>query len=91
MNKQQLINTIASKAGITKKDAGRALDAFINAVKETLKKGEEIRLVGFGTFQVRKRAARPGRNPQTKKPIQIPAKKVPAFRASSELKKIVNK
>ncbi|MEO0141450.1 MAG: HU family DNA-binding protein [candidate division WOR-3 bacterium] len=91
MNKQQLINTIASKAGITKKDAGRALDAFITTVKETLKKGDEIRLVGFGTFQVRKRAARPGRNPQTKKPIQIPAKKVPAFRASSELKKIVNK
>jgi DNA-binding protein HU-beta len=91
MNKQQLINHIATKAGITKKDAGRALDAFITSVKETLKKGEEIRLVGFGTFQVRHRASRPGRNPRTKKVIQIPAKKVPAFRASAELKKIVNK
>lgn len=91
MNKQQLINHIAARAGITKKDAGKALDAFITSVKDSLKKGEEIRLVGFGTFQVRKRAARPGRNPRTKKTIQIPAKKVPAFRASSELKKIVNK
>ena len=91
MNKQQLISHIAEKSGLSKKQAGMALDAFMSAVKESLKKGDEVRLVGFGTFAVRHRSARTGRNPRTKQPIKIPAKKVPAFRASSELKKIVNK
>lgn len=89
MNKQELINEIAKKTGLTKKDASAALDAFIESVKASLKKGSEVRLIGFGTFLVKKKKARKGRNPKTGEEIKIPAKKVPSFRPASELKKLV--
>lgn len=89
MNKQQLVSAIAEKAGLTKKQASAAVDAFMSTVKEALSKGEEVRLVGFGTFQVRERKARKGKNPRTGEVINIPAKKVPVFRPSSELKNLV--
>lgn len=89
MNKQQLINEIAKQTGLTKKDSAAALDAFIEAVKKSLKGGKDVRLVGFGTFTVRKKKPRKGRNPRTGEEIKIPAKKVPAFRPASELKKLV--
>ncbi|MEM9771544.1 MAG: nucleoid-associated protein HU-beta [Cyanobacteria bacterium P01_D01_bin.73] len=90
MNKTQLVDKIAQGAEITKADAGRALDAFINAVTETLKDGDQVSLVGFGTFSVRERAARTGRNPQTGAEIQIAAAKVPGFKAGKGLKDAVN-
>ena len=85
MNKAELIDAIASEAKITKADANRALDAFMNVTTKSLKKGGRVALVGFGTFSVAKRAARNGRNPQTGKPIKIAAKKVAKFKAGSEL------
>jgi len=85
MNKAELIDAIASEAKITKADANRALDAFMNVTSKTLKKGDRVALVGFGTFTVARRSARNGRNPQTGKPIQIPAKKVAKFKAGAEL------
>lgn len=85
MNKAQLIDAIASDAKITKADAKKALDAFITATTKALKKGDRVALVGFGTFGVTKRSARKGRNPQTGKEINIPAKKVVRFRPGSEL------
>ena len=85
MNKAELIDAMASEAKITKADAGRALEAFMNATSKSLKKGERVALVGFGTFSVAKRAARNGRNPQTGKPIKIAAKKVAKFKAGAEL------
>jgi DNA-binding protein HU-beta len=87
MNKAQLIDAMAEKAGLTKADAKKALDAFIGATSESLKQGDRVALVGFGSFSVSERAARKGRNPQ--KPnqvINIPAKKVVKFSAGSELK-----
>lgn len=91
MNKAELIDAIASGAGLTKADSGRALDAFIEATTKALKKGDKLTLVGFGTFSVAKRNARTGRNPQTGKTIQIKAKKVAKFKAGAELAKVVNK
>lgn len=91
MNKGELIDAIASEAKTTKADAGRALEAFINVTSKTLKKGDRVALVGFGTFSVAKRAARNGRNPQTGKTIKIAAKKVAKFKAGSELAGKVNK
>ena len=91
MNKTELVAAIAEKAGIAKKDADKALAAFIDTVATELKKGEKIQLVGFGTFEVRERAARKGINPQTKKEIKIAATKVPAFKAGSALKDAVAK
>ncbi len=91
MNKSELIDAIAADAKMTKVDAGNALASFISAVSKTLKKGDSVTLVGFGTFSVTKRAARTGRNPQTGKPLQIKAKKVAKFKAGSELAKVVNK
>ena len=91
MNKAQLIDAIAKKAGLTKADAKKALDAFVETTTDTLKQGDKIALVGFGTFGVTKRAARKGRNPQ--KPneiINIPAKNVVKFSVGSELKTAVN-
>ncbi|NSW45098.1 MAG: HU family DNA-binding protein [Bacteroidales bacterium] len=85
MNKAQLIDAIAGEAKITKADAKKALDAFITATTKALKKGDRVALVGFGTFGVTKRSARKGRNPQTGKEINIPAKKVVRFRPGSEL------
>ena len=91
MNKAELIDAIAGEAKITKADAGRAIDGFINATTKALKKGDRVALVGFGSFSVAKRAARAGRNPQTGKAIKIAAKKVAKFKAGAELKKSVNK
>ena len=90
MNKSQLIDKIADGADSSKAAAGRALDAFIDAVGEALKEGDQVALVGFGTFAVRERAARSGRNPQTGATIEIAAGKVPAFKAGKALKDAVN-
>lgn len=90
MNKSDLINSIASKSGLNKKNSEAALNAFISSVEDTLKAGEKVTLVGFGTFEVRERAARKGRNPQTKKEITIPASKAPVFKAGKGLKDNVN-
>ncbi len=85
MNKAQLIDAIAEKAGLTKADSKKALDAFIEATSEALKSGDRIALVGFGSFSVAKRSARTGRNPQTGKEISIPAKSIVKFKPGSEL------
>jgi len=90
MNKSDLINSIASKSGLNKKNSETALNAFISSVEDTLKAGEKVTLVGFGTFEVRERAARKGRNPQTKQEITIPASKAPVFKAGKGLKDNVN-
>lgn len=90
VNKQELIENIATSADITKAAAGRALDSMIESVTGALKKGDSVVLVGFGTFNVRDRAARTGRNPQTGAEIQISAAKVPAFKAGKALKDAVN-
>jgi DNA-binding protein HU-beta len=91
MNKTDLVSAIASKSGLNKKNSEAALNAFISTVQDTLKKGDKVVLVGFGTFEVRKRAARKGRNPQTKKEITIPASNAPVFKAGKGLKDKVNK
>ena len=91
MNKGQLVDSVAKKANITSKQAQLAVNAFIDTVKETLAQGESVALIGFGTFLVRDRAARTGRNPRTKEIVQIPAVKVPAFKAGAPLKDAVNK
>ncbi|MCM2679270.1 nucleoid-associated protein HU-beta [Echinimonas agarilytica] len=90
MNKSQLIDKIAASADISKASAGRALDAFVDSVSESLKDGDQVALVGFGTFTVRERAARSGRNPQTGETIEIAAAKVPAFKPGKALKDAVN-
>jgi DNA-binding protein HU-beta len=90
MNKSELIEAMAAEAGISKAAAGKALGGMMNAVKSTLKKGGKVSLVGFGSWDVSKRAARNGRNPQTGATIKIPAKKVVKFKAGSELKDSVN-
>ena len=90
MNKGELIDAIASAAGITKAQAGKALDGFIDSVTDTLKKGDKITLPGFGTFSIGERGARTGRNPQTGKEIQIEAKKVAKFKAGKKLSEAVN-
>lgn len=84
MNKAELIDAIASDAGITKVQAGASLECFTNTIVSTLKKGETVTLVGFGTFSVSARAARNGRNPQTGETIKIKAKKVPKFKAGKD-------
>lgn len=90
MNKSELIDAIAAAADLSKADAGRALDATIESITGALKKGDSVSLVGFGTFQVKDRAAREGRNPQTGATIQIAAAKVPSFKAGKALKDAVN-
>ncbi|MDP1697027.1 MAG: HU family DNA-binding protein [Xanthomonadaceae bacterium] len=90
MNKAELIEAVAETAELTKADAARALDATIEVIKKNLKKGNTITLVGFGTFEVRKRGARTGRNPRTGETIKIKASKVPAFKAGKALKDAVN-
>ena len=85
MNKAQLIDAIASEANLTKADAKRSLDAFVDTTTAALKKGDRVALVGFGSFSVSKRNARTGRNPQTGKPITIAAKKVVKFKAGADL------
>ncbi len=90
MNKSELVDSIAAAAGLSKADAGRALDAFVKSVTKALKRGDTVSLVGFGTFSVRKRAARMGRNPRTGQTIRIAASKNPAFKAGKALKDAVN-
>jgi len=90
MNKSELIDAIADSSGLTKADAGRALDGLINAITDTLKDGDSISLIGFGTFSVKERAERKGRNPQTGKEITISAAKIPSFKAGKALKDAVN-
>lgn len=89
LNKAELIESMAAEAKISKADAKRALDAFVNSTTKALKKGERVALVGFGTFSITKRAARKGRNPQTGKEIKIAAKKVVKFKAGADLSKKV--
>ena len=90
MNKSELIDAIAASADIPKAAAGRALDATIDAITGALKEGDQVVLVGFGTFAVKERAARTGRNPQTGQPIEIAAAKVPGFKPGKALKDAVN-
>ncbi|MBE6806527.1 MAG: HU family DNA-binding protein [Ruminococcaceae bacterium] len=90
MNKVELIAAVAEKAGLSKKDAEKAVAAVVASVEEALVKGDKVQLIGFGTFEVRERAARTGRNPQTKEEITIAASKQPVFKAGSALKKAVN-
>ena len=90
MNKVELIAAVAAKAGLSKKDAEKAIAAVVSSVEEALVKGEKVQLIGFGTFEVRERAARVGRNPQTKEEIKIDASKQPVFKAGAALKKAVN-
>ncbi len=91
MNKQELISAIAENANLSKKDAEAALSAFVGAVQGALKKGDKVQLVGFGSFEVRARAARTGRNPQTGAEMKIAAAKVPTFKAGKALKDLINK
>ena len=88
-NKAELVSEVSSKTNLTKKDAAAAVDAIFNSIQENLAKGEKVQLIGFGTFEVRDRAARKGRNPQTGVEIQIPASKVPAFNPGKALKDAV--
>lgn len=90
MNKSELVKAIAKKADVTNANAQAVLEAFIDAVKTSLKKGDKIQLIGFGSFATVKREARKGVNPQTKKAIKIPAKKVAKFVPGKELKELVN-
>lgn len=90
MNKSELIEAIAESADLTKSDAGRALDAALEAVTAALKRGETVSLVGFGSFGVKERAERQGRNPQTGNSITIKAAKIPSFKAGKALKDAVN-
>ncbi|MHA6251093.1 HU family DNA-binding protein [Oceanobacillus sp. CAU 1775] len=89
MNKTDLINAVAETSELSKKDATKAVEAVFGAVMDSLKKGEKVQLIGFGNFEVRDRAARKGRNPQTGEEIEIPASKVPAFKPGKALKEAV--
>lgn len=90
MNKADLINAVSQQSGLTKKDSEAAIDALVSVVEESLSNGEKVVLVGFGTFETKNRAARKGRNPQTKETITIPASKAPVFKAGKALKDKVN-
>ncbi|MBO8169791.1 MAG: HU family DNA-binding protein [Thermoanaerobacteraceae bacterium] len=90
MNKSELVSSVAEKAEITKKDAEKVVAAVLETIEEALAKGDKVQLVGFGTFEVRQRAARTGRNPKTGEEIKIEATKVPAFKAGKALKEAVN-
>lgn len=89
MNKTELINNIAEKSGLSKKDVESVLNGFLGEVTDALSSGEKVQLIGFGTFETRQRSGRTGRNPQTGKEIQIPASTVPAFKAGNKLKEAV--
>ena len=91
MNKAELVAAIAAKSGDTKKGAEASVNAFVDVITDALAKGDKVQLVGFGSFEVRKRAARKGRNPRTKEEIKIPASKAPVFKAGKALKDLVNK
>ena len=90
MNKEELVQEISKKANVTQKEATEVLSSLIDTIQKTVAKGKKITLVGFGTFEPRKRAARTGRNPQTGKELKIPAKTVPAFTAGKKFKTVVN-
>lgn len=89
MNKTDLINAVAEQSELSKKDAGKAVEALFDTILNSLKNGDKVQLIGFGNFEVRDRAARTGRNPQTGEEIEIPASKVPAFTAGKVLKDAV--
>lgn len=91
VTKADLIDQVAARTGLTKKDAGQAVDAVFESVAEALSNGDRVQIVGFGTFEVRERAARRGRNPQTGQEIEISARKVPAFKAGKALKDAVGR
>ncbi|MDK2784637.1 MAG: DNA-binding protein HU-beta [Bacillota bacterium] len=91
VNKTELVGVVAEKSGLTKKDAEKAVTAVFDAVSEALAAGEKVQVVGFGTFEVRERAARKGRNPQTGEEIEIAAAKLPVFKAGKGLREIVSK
>ena len=91
MNKEELVQEVAKKSKITQKEAAEVINSFMETVQKTVAKGDKVTLVGFGTFEARQRNARTGRNPQTGKTIEIPAKKTPAFSAGKKFKEIVNK
>lgn len=90
MNKNELISAMAEKSKLTKKDADIALDAFVESVQDALKAGDKVQLVGFGTFEVKTRAARTGKNPRTGEPVKIAASKAPTFKAGKALKDALN-
>ena len=90
MNKEELVSEISKKASVSKKEASEVLSAWVDTIQKTVSKGGKVTLVGFGTFESRKRAARIGRNPQTGKELKIAAKKVPAFSAGKKFKSIVS-
>lgn len=90
MNKADLVTKVAEKSDLTKKDAEKAISAFVDSVAEALSQGDKVQLVGFGTFEVRERAERKGRNPQTREEITIPASKAPVFKAGKALKDMIN-
>ena len=90
MNKTELVNSVAEKADITKKDAEKAVKAVFEAISDSLTQGDKVQIIGFGTFEVRQRKAREGRNPRNNEPIQIEASKTPAFKAGKQLKDLVN-
>ena len=91
MNKEELVQEVAKKAKVTQKEAGEVLSNFVEVIEKTVSKGKKVTLVGFGTFQSRKRAERMGRNPQTGKEIKISARTVPTFSAGKKFKEMVNK
>lgn len=91
MNKEELVQEVAKKAKVTQKEAAEVINNLMTVVMDTVKKGDKVTLVGFGTFESRKRAARTGRNPQTGKAIDIPAKTAPVFSAGKKFKEVVNK
>ncbi len=89
MNKTDLVNSIAEKSGLTKKDVETVLNSFLGEVTEALSAGDKVQLIGFGTFETRKRSGRLGRNPQTGETLNIPESKIPAFKAGNKLKEAV--
>ncbi|HEX6593457.1 MAG TPA: HU family DNA-binding protein [Bacillota bacterium] len=89
MNKSDLVTAVAEKSELSKKDAAKAVDAVLESITDSLQVGEKVQLIGFGNFEVRERAARKGRNPQTGEEIEIPASKVPAFKAGKALREAV--
>ena len=90
MNKTELIAAVANEAEITKKDAEKAVKAVFSVISDSLTKGDKVQIIGFGTFEVRQRKAREGRNPRNNEPIQMEASKTPAFKAGKQLKDLVN-
>ncbi|MFD0587802.1 HU family DNA-binding protein [Paenibacillus sp. GCM10027627] len=90
MNKNDLVNTVSEQSGISKKDSEKVVETVFEVIAQTLASGENVKLVGFGNFEVRERAARKGRNPQSGEEIDIAETKVPAFKASKQLKKLVS-